>query len=440
MSNAKVTFDGPLMNLPGGELRVAVGGEYLKESFAGIVTTDTNQNVLLRPLNAASRNVKAAFAEASVPVIGPEMNWPIHSLNLSASVRYDKYSDFGENWAPNLGVSLKPVEWLNLRARWNKSFQAPSVVNLSNAAAPNVGVNQGFIVAAVPQLRNPAVPHQGGPLVAVQGTVSPLSPQRAKNYNLGFDISPPFIDGLDLHMTYFNIDYRGTIGQPALGFGEFYSIPGYQSLFIMLPTNAQIATFLAGTGATPTQIANALAAVPNGNAYVVADVRQRNLGVTKTNGFDFSANYRTNVSFGTIYANFNSTLLNHSITAADGTNFTVEQAGLDGAAFNSTLTLGATVGENFRGQVTWNHRSGFRLLQTAGLGQTTVGTFDTFDLFASYDVKRGGLPPINLSLGVTNLLNTSPPIYRGRQSGGQAGFHNGSTLGRVFQLGASVKF
>ncbi len=440
LSNAKVTFDGPLVNLPGGELRVAVGGEYLKESFAGTVTTDTAANVLLRSLNSASRNVKAAFAEAAVPVIGPEMNWPIHSLNLSASVRYDKYSDFGSNWAPNLGVSLKPVEWLNLRARWNKSFQAPSVVNLSNAAFPNVGVNQGFIVAAVPQLRNPAVPHNGGPLVAVQGTVSPLSPQRAKNYNLGFDISPPFIEGLDLHMTYFNIDYRGTIGTPALGFGEFYTIPGYQSLFIMLPTNAQIGTFLAGTGATPAQIANALAQIPGNNAYVVADVRARNLGVTKTNGFDFSANYRTNVSFGTVYANFNGTLLNHSITAADGTNFTVEQAGLDGAAFNSTLTLGTTVGENFRGQVTWNHRSGFRLLAPAGLGQTTIGTFDTFDLFMAYDVKRDGLPPINLSLGVTNMLNTSPPIFRGRQAGGQAGFHNGSTLGRVFQLGAGVKF
>ncbi len=441
LSNAKVTFDGPLVKLPGGELRVAVGGEYIQEKFSGTVTTNTRALVLQNPLNSASRNVKSAFAEANIPLVGPDMNWPIHSITLSGSVRYDKYSDFGDNWAPNLGISLKPVEWINLRARWNKSFQAPSVVNLANASSPTLSVQPSFIVAAVPALRNPAVPANGGPLIAVQGTVSPLSPQRARDYNLGIDISPPFIEGLDLHMTYFNIDYRGTIGQPALGFGEFYTIPGYQSLFIMLPTNAQIQTLLAGAGVSAAAIANTIAQVPNNNAYVVADVRQRNLGITQTNGFDFSFNYRHNVSFGTVYANFNSTLLNHSITAADGTNFTVEQAGLDGAEFNSATTLGATVGDNFRGQVTWNHKSGYRLLTAAQLNQTTVGAFNTFDLFMQYDLKQGSLPPIALTLGVTNMFNTAPPIFRGAQAqAGNAGFNNGSTLGRVFQLGASVKF
>ena len=267
------------------------------------------------------------------------MNWPIHSIDLSASVRYDKYSDFGANWAPNFGLSVKPVEWLNLRARWNKSFQAPSVVNLANAASPQVGVNPGFIVALVPQLRNPAVPHQGGPLVAIQGSFSPLQPQRAENYNLGFDISPPFIDGLDLHATYFNIDYRGTIGQPALGFREFYTIPAFQSSFLMLPSIAQLSTFLLEHGASASQVATAVASVnaQGGNAYVVADVRQRNLGITQLHGFDFSANYRRDVSFGAIYGNFNASLLQHSITAADGTNFTVEQAGTRWRAFQLDL-------------------------------------------------------------------------------------------------------
>lgn len=440
LSNAKVTFDGPLFAMPGGDLRVALGGEYIKEQFAGVVVTNTRAVGPATPLNSASRNVKSAFAEASIPLVGRDMEWPIHSFNVSASVRYDKYSDFGTNWAPNFGLSLKPVDWINLRARWNKSFQAPSVVNLSNASSPTVGATPAFFVNFVPLLRNPAFPVVNGPIVAVQGTVSPLQPQRARAYNLGIDISPPMLKGLDLHLTYFNIDYRGTIGQPALGFGEFYTIPAYQSLYIMQPTIAQVQTFLAGAGASATDITNMVAAInqQGGQAYVVADVRQRNLGTTKQHGFDISANYRHDVSFGTVYANFNSTFLTHSVTAADGTTFTVEQAGLDGGRFNSSLDLGVT-GDDFRAQVTWYHRSGYRLSAAAQLGQTTVGAFNTFDLFLEKTIQDKSIP-ITLSLRVENLFDKAPPIFRGASSSGNVGYANGNPLGRVFQLGASVKF
>lgn len=445
LTNAKATFDGPLFNLPAGELRVAVGGEYLHEKYEGTTLTDTNQNALAAPLAKASRHVESAFVEASVPVIGPDMNWPIHSLNLSASVRYDHYSDFGNNWAPNLGVSLKPVEWINLRARWNKSFQAPSVVNLAQAGSPTIGVNPGFIVNFVPLLRNttPGAPaFNGGPIVAVQGTVSPLQPQRARDYNLGVDISPPFIEGLDLHLTYFNIDYRGTIGSPPLGFGRFYEVASFQNLFIMLPTSAQLQQFLTNSGAPAAAVANAVAAVnaQGGAAYVVADVRQRNLGVTKINGFDISFDYRRPVSFGTIYANFNSTLVNSALTANDGINFNPDTAGVNGSRFNHTLTVGATVGDGFRGQVTWSRRAGYQLNPAAQLGQTTVGAFNTFDLFLQYEMKQGSLPPLTLSLGVDNIFNKAPPIFRGADAAGNAGYANGNPLGRVFHLGASLKF
>lgn len=441
VTNAKATFDGPLFRLPGGELRVAVGAEYIKEKYRGTTTTNTNALALAVALPTGERDVKSVFAEASVPLVGPEMDWPIHSINLSGSVRFDDYSDFGNNWAPNVGVSFKPVEWVNMRARWNKSFQAPSIVNLSQAGSPIVGVNPGFILNFVPQLRNPAVPVNGGPLVAIQGTVSPLSPQRARNYNFGLDISPPFIDGLDLHVTYFNIDYRGTIGQPALGFGPFYDVPAFQSSFIMLPTIAQIQSFLTARNVSASDIANTIATVnaQGGNAYAIADVRQRNLGVTLTNGWDFAFDYRSNTGFGAIYANFNSTFINSSRTAADGSNFRPEDAGLDGSRFTSTLTLGAEVGEKFRGQLTWSHRGGYRLGTAAQLGQTRVGSFNPIDLFMQYDLEQGSLPPITLSLGVDNMFNSAPPIYRANSNTG-SGYANGSPLGRVFHLGASVKF
>ena len=69
-----------------------------------------------------------------------------------------------------------------------------------------------------------------------------------------------------------------------------------------------------------------------------------------------------------------------------------------------------------------------------------MGAFNYFDLFLQYDLEQGGLPPISLSLGVNNVLNTAPPLYRARSAAGKSGYANGSPLGRVVHLGASVKF
>lgn len=444
MHNAKITFDGPLFKLPGGDARVAIGGEYLSEKYSGVVKSDTIQNVAIAPLSTGSRNVKSAFVELNLPLIGPDNGISfIHSLSIAAAERYDSYSDFGGNWAPSLGVTLKPVEWIGLRARWNKSFQAPAVVQLAQASAPTVGVNPAFIVPFVPLLVNPAVPFNNGPIVSVQGTVSRLEPQKARDYNLGFDISPPFIEGLNLHFTYFNIVYSGQIGTPPLGFGQFYGISTFTPLYIMTPTIAQLQTFLAASGASATDITNAVASVnaQGGNAYVVADVRARNLGISKVHGYDFSFDYSRPVSFGTIYANFSASLSKQAINAADGVNFGVNQAGLDGSDFNFVTRVGANVGDNFRGQLTWNHLDGYNLSVPAQLNQTKVGSFNTFDVFMQYDVKRENLPPITLSLGVNNVFDKAPPIYRAVSAGsGLGGFANGSTVGRVVQLGASVKF
>ena len=78
----------------------------------------------------------------------------------------------------------------------------------------------------------------------------------------------------------------------------------------------------------------------------------------------------------------------------------------------------------------------------AGLGQTSIAAFNTFDLYAQYDLnqKLMGSSRISLSLGITNLFNISPPLYNGTNPAFGAGYANGSTAGRVFQLGADVKF
>jgi len=447
LSNAKATFDGPLYTLWGNEIRVAAGAEYSHEQFQGYVnnTGNTIQNETNAPLNSSSRNVTSEFAELNIPLVGPGNNVPmLYSLNLAAAERHDDYSDFGGNWAPNFGLTLKPVSWVGLRARWNRSFQAPSLVQLAAAGSPTPGVYPGAFTQFDPLLINPAVTPNGGPIVAVAGTLLPLQPERATDYNFGFDISPPVLEGLDLHITYFNIDYTGQIGTPPLGYGVFWGVPTFANLVLSKPSNAQLSSFLANAGVTAAGIAQAIATVNalGGNTYYAADIRSRNLGISKVHGLDYSLNYHHAVPFGTVYASFNSSFTSLAINAADGVNFGTNQAGINGPHFNSATVIGATVGENIRGQLTWNHLGSFNLSTPAGLGQTSVGAFNTVDFYAQYDLgpKLKNLPPISLSLGISNLFDTNPPAYNGSNPAFGSGYANGSTVGRVFQLGANVKF
>jgi iron complex outermembrane receptor protein len=444
LSNAKSTFDGPVFSLPGGEIRVAVGAEYSHEQFEGVSTPpETYQAAALAPLNATARNVESGFVELNLPLIGPNNNIPLlNSLSVSAAGRYDHYSDFGHNWAPNFGLTLKPLDWIGVRARFNRSFQAPSLVQLAQAVTPSAQAFPGFLTTVVPLLIDPALPPNGGSIVAVQGTRLPLQPERSRDYNFGFDISPPIIPGLDIHATYFNIQYIGQIGAPPLGSGVFWGVPTFESLVLPNPSLAQLQTFLSASGVPAAGIANAIAEVQGlgGGIYYAADIRARNLGLSYTNGGDVSFNYSHPVPFGTVYANFNSSYTATAINAADGVDFTPNQAGINGSRFNFATVLGTTVAGNFRGQLTWNHLNGFSLSSAAGLGQTSVAAFNTVDLYAQYDLKQiPVLPlPVTVSLGITNLFANNPPLFRGDNPVFGAGYA-GSTIGRVFQLGANVK-
>jgi vitamin B12 transporter len=52
----------------------------------------------------------------------------LHDVSLLPSLRYDRFSDFGEAWSPKLGLSLTPVRVLpvRLRASYGESFRAPT--------------------------------------------------------------------------------------------------------------------------------------------------------------------------------------------------------------------------------------------------------------------------------------------------------------------------
>jgi iron complex outermembrane receptor protein len=98
MFNARQIVEGGLFRLPGGHVRMAAGYEFLDDKFEQRVAP---ANAEIGAINSVAftpydRTVNALFGEFLVPVVGEGNRMGgIHSIDLSASVRHDRYSDFG---------------------------------------------------------------------------------------------------------------------------------------------------------------------------------------------------------------------------------------------------------------------------------------------------------------------------------------------------------
>ena len=150
----RVVADGPLFHLPAGDVRVAVGAEYMYENYKGNNSrTLTRAGVNSLQDKDATRRVQSVFGEVNVPLLGEEAGI-FHSLTFSASGRYDDYSDFGHTFNPKLGLTFEPVEWLRLRGSWGKAFQAPGLSDLALAASNSLNV----IPLSVRNFADPATP------------------------------------------------------------------------------------------------------------------------------------------------------------------------------------------------------------------------------------------------------------------------------------------
>ena len=141
--------------MPGGDLRAAIGVEYIREKYTGFNNrTITNAGILAAADRSVGRNIKAVFGEINLPIIGADNRGAIHGLSLTASGRYDDYSDFGHTFNPKIGINFEPVEWLRIRGNWGKAFQAPGLSDIFQATSPSVGALRDDL-AAVLRPRHP---------------------------------------------------------------------------------------------------------------------------------------------------------------------------------------------------------------------------------------------------------------------------------------------
>lgn len=421
--NGRAIVDGTPFTLLGNEVRLAVGVEFIRQELANSI-----QGTFVGSSDV-SRDVKSIFGEIALPIFaGQNARGGFQALTLSASARYDDYSDFGDTFNPKLGFTWRPMDILTIRGNWGKSFNAPSLADTFGAPDTRAIL---FPFAPFP---DPADPISVGsrPSLLIAGGNGALQPQKADTWSLGAELTPA--DGLVLSGTYYNIRLRDQIGIIPIFGGNPY-VPAYSAYVIKEPTLAQAQALIGDLPLVGGESLEAFFAAANGRPYVLLDARRQNLGLLHQDGLDFNASYTMPTSFGTVDARVGGTYtLNRDLAGAVGQPF-IEQLETPGESrFSLLASLGVESG-GFSGTATWTHRAGYDANPNIGT-QDRVDGFDTIDLFLGYEVEGTGLlSDLSFTLTAINLFDQDPPFYNL-----DPGYINGSTPGRVVQLGVSKRF
>ncbi len=427
-----------LMNLPGGALGLAVGGELRWEAAntPPVPFTETAEIVGLgySAFNA-SRRVQAVFGELNAPVT----KW----LELNGALRYDRYSDFGNSTTPKVGFKLKPIDQFAVRGTYSEAFRAPG-------PAETGGSSFGFTTFGILSQGNPNI-----------------QPETAKSYTLGLIAEP--LPGTSATLDYWRIDRKNEIVQ-----ADPNSIIG------SLPT-------------TGTPLSRISGAQPNTFIYYDAngDIGTvtgfyRNAAKTKTDGVDLELRHRMSLGeAGKLSTQLNWTHVNKfQRTDPDGNTF--EYAGTHGPLVQSagggspkdrmslTLTLdrgpwAVTGGINYvgpikmidhKGETTDPDGSGTIHNSNTGVdypdaGQYNCGVFDTsgnvyggcklpsfttFDLFARWTPMKN----LDVNFSIQNLFDRKAPFdpYLVIPYGINYNqtWHQSGAVGRFLTVGAKYSF
>lgn len=117
---ANTNFD--LFSMAGGTSSAFVGVEHRKERFADIYDSLSEAGLIDGSSGnsaAGRRNVSSVAAEWLLPMF--------KGFELSLAGRYDKYSDFGNNFSPKVSIRYQPLTNLTFRGSYGEGFRAPTI-------------------------------------------------------------------------------------------------------------------------------------------------------------------------------------------------------------------------------------------------------------------------------------------------------------------------
>ena len=367
--------------------QIAVGAEYRRENFdshnehdyAAKVSASTGADPDF--VAKGSRNVEAVYAELNLPLL--------KALDVTASVRYDKYSDFGNTTNPKISFRYQPMKELLVRGSLSTGFRAPTLYELyggqsyTNTAGDHnnpincpggtaiPGQSTGFNCNTQFQVLN------GGNLA--------LKPEKSKSGTLGAVFEPASNVSLGMDLWWVRLkDKISSLDEDTL----FDTYPQFQSYFHF-------------NG--PNNLLSISSNCPGANCGYV-DKRLQNLGGTNTNGIDFSAQHRLRTDMGQFDISLSSTyVIKYEYqNYTDGPweqNVGVYSGGSPVFRWQHNLAANWSK-DNWGAGAVLHYKSGY--LEPGN----NVKQYMTVDSYINYSPIKS----VALVVGVRNLFNQDPPF------------------------------
>lgn len=392
VKQADASISGPLFAIWGGDVQMAVGVDYRRETYgfngsaaaAGGVAAIFNaafDNV--NALTSKSRDVKAAYAEILIPLH--------ETFEITAAARIDDYTGFGTTTNPKVSAKFQPVDWLMFRGSFNTGFRVPTFNQIFNGVtiSPNPGNSRFDPTTCTAGRVDATIPGCAAitPDTLTGGNLN-LGPETSEQYSAGVVLRPS--SRLSASFDFWSIAVDNTIGSLTIDQLLFN-----QTLF-------QDRVIRAGGAGTPiTQL----------------DLRADNIGSRRTQGLEVSLRGGFDLGNGVLTAGLDGTRLLKKRERFLATS-------PYGPSLIGRFTYAGDLGIKWKHNafITWaNEDVTFSLSQIYRDGYTNnalpasatrpdynpqVKSYTLYNFAASVRVQPG----MTATFGVRNILDTDPPF------------------------------
>jgi iron complex outermembrane receptor protein len=404
---------------------IAIGAEAARQKFLSAANSSFAEKVIAstgidpNTVNEGQRNVYAVYAELNMPII--------KDLDITAALRYDKFSDFGNTTNPKVGFRYQPTKQVLFRGSYSTGFRAPSLYEINSSQTYSNTTQQDDPIncpGGVPVAGKPAAANCAQQFQALSGGNKNLEPETSKNATIGVVFEP--VTNLTLGVDFWSISLKHAIG--SLNQDDIFGNPAlYASVY-----RRTAAGNLATDGSQ----------CPNPVTCGYVDLRNQNLGGTNTRGIDLSGNYKLRTAdLGNYTFVVNSTYVSK-----------YEYQNAENGEWKQNVGIYSGTGAIFRWQTTANvnwtsgpfgaglaahYKSGYADDPAGDVSTNVVPSYTTFDGYGSWTIGKG----FAVTLGVRNLFDRNPPLSYQTQTF-QAGYDPRYTdpTGRTYYLRGTYNF
>lgn len=383
-------LEGAIFATPAGEARLALGGQFRQEDYDNATGS-----------YKSDRNVKAAFAELFIPLIGDDNRLSlIRRLDLSLAARYENYSDFGPSTNPKVGLRWTPVYGVDVRGSFGTSFRAPNLPELADVEQFSV---------TIPMV-DPTLGGATTPVLVLSGPNAHLTAEKARSWTAGFDLRPTSTPGAKFGFTYFSTRFTDRIVNPTLNFPNLDFLVHEDELSSVIdrsPSAALIAQYTSGPRYFP--LCDCL---PEDITVFVNSLLQ-NLAVETVKGVDLLGDYRFSAANGEATLSLNGQYLfeherqlSSTTPSANVVNtaFNPLRLRLRGGASWSGARFGVALFGNYSGEYEDNR----------GASPAPIGSWTTVDASLSYrfspQSKGNDARGTMIQISAVNLFDSKPPF------------------------------